>query len=79
MAHGINLSVLGITLLANTTQKQYYTFIISIHVCKFFILPYKRTGMLGLYAAKESTFSFDSVEKSNKSIGLLFEENYAKF
>jgi len=35
--------------------------------------------MLGLYATKEGTFSFDSVEKSNKSMGLVFEENYAKF
>ena len=70
-AYGINFSILGIILLANTTQKKYYTFIISIYVGKFF--------MLGLYATKEGTFSFDSVEKSNKSMGLVFEENYAKF
>lgn len=31
--------------------------------------------MLGLYNRKERTFSFDSVEKSDKSIGLFFVEN----
>lgn len=35
--------------------------------------------MLELRATKEGTFSFDSVEKSEKSMGPLFEENYAKF
>lgn len=47
MAHGIIFSILGIILLANTTQKKYYTFIISIYACKFFILPFLSTEGLG--------------------------------
>lgn len=40
---------------------------------------HKRTGMLGAYAAKGRTFSFDSIQTCSKSLGLLFEENGDKF
>lgn len=48
MAHGINLPLLGIIMLANITEKE-HTFIISIYSCKFFILPFLGTKGLGCW------------------------------